>query len=1661
MGSAVKLPEGFVYEDELLPEGFVYEDTLSTERADLPSDPDEQEKTLNGILDTAQKTGLSLQTTEQNHQLLGQELKHIDQTWKQAQQDTLSVWKPSILERIRNYFYTPRPPGGFDRTDQPLRTVGKLGALALTEAVAGVSGRTLDIAAAKLTDETTAAGALAEVLDIERTPREESQGSLVRTLGLLKTLGLGTGPLIASLTKSQSLRIIAGSGILLGSAETVDQITEKITEGKPFDIEGIHFSAGLGVLFGAGAVGIQRFARFIKGLRKTTALATQGKAGADVTRESIRAEVRAAMKVRDTNPAEWERVMNKYVHAGMTPAERQAAMAARGAGRPVTEPAVTPVPPQPTAVPAETTAIIRRYPGAIQRAAANVDPGAVNSLMTMAQTEINALEKAVESDISAAVSELKAKAPETPVEPPQAPEAEITAPVAEEAPKKGQIDVEEKAITEPAPSPEVQQRIADEVPTGTLDPTKEKDAREIVEQHRNWIQSRIGIKGKDQAIAFGDIIDRIKDERTGKTIRKELRYSAAQVDQAYRTVQVPIDSPLADTGLYAMPGQEAKMQALGKKMVNIAKKPRPTTKKKVPSVGKPHVLPKVKIKPEDHVKAVAMAKAKESIRYAINGLLVDGDKLVAIDGQRMFIAKGKWGKDGLYLDVTNKGILGKADKSGAKFPKYEDIIPDYPSSDAIVINDLEAVNRRLQQAAVLTSEESKGVTVILNTDGSLGFAAQSPEIGHAEINVNPGGKILGGINPSFVLDALSLHAQRGDKSIKLFFPDPTRPLLTTSIDGKTQTVTMPINIGVVPKLVAEAIETPTQKTARLAREEAAAKKPVKRPPAGALNVEVVQKVHDTFVDIVEPARTAERAVGKEAVATVMRGIHNPDVAEIEFTEAELTGHDKTIGQMRKWFSQFKDKDLRNLMLSRGNPVTPEAEAIQRQAIRDLPEEFQGMKAANAIQQIADFNYAKLQEVVGEDINKVKEYSYGIYENSPYAVDSFIDTWQTTERFTKEKKWPSLADAVANGMIPRYDNPVDNLKAEYMGIARLEGMQWMLNEHLRTGKGLFVEELEKAPIEMTGVVNDPVFREYRYHPDLAKLINNLIRKNWVTTAPGRFPWVLNTLRQVNNFARTVKFAGSGFHLSLIAQQALADAGWLGFLYKKTALRGLTLGFKESDPIFKTEAYKDYIANGGGHRFSIESESERAVNQAIEEFNATASKFVKVGMLPLKIPTGFVKWMFQSYIPKVKYGKYLDRVNERTQKLGRNLKRSEKQEIIKENQNFYGMMNERLFGRSGTVTTMMRFPFMSPGFAEGNYRTMLKAIFQWGQSQEAEVLKGLPGAREKGFDASRSRSNIFNSFLLGGIAATVGTIIMTGKPPKKPETLDDMRDLMKIDTGQVDEKGRKIMIDTLTYGRDYWDIMFNLFMLRPGEATEKAFKRVGGMTAPTAKMILDMGMMASGRAIYDYKGDRVVEITDPVLQKVMKLVAHEVEELSPIAVSVFQQSRKRDLDTVTSAVGTLMGLRPTKTEEEKRNQEIINNIFSLRGQQEKLHLHLGRISNPRKAIKKYNKTVNDVLSYKFVTDEQREEWSDKLLIDEDRLLQNKAFQLASASSDDQQISRARQFLKNFGITSKQIPRLLRARRARLRAQPKKRQHPLESQPIIGDKLKERRAQERFGD
>ncbi len=521
--------------------------------------------------------------------------------------------------------------------------------------------------------------------------------------------------------------------------------------------------------------------------------------------------------------------------------------------------------------------------------------------------------------------ELQRKTDEFLSKQPPAPQAKAEAKPVE----KGEIDVkaEEETITEPKPSIEEQQGKARPPvslePTGKLDPTNAEDAAEIINQARKFNE------GKDIPIpiAFGGIF-KGKLEK-GEFVITEITYSHEQVDQAYRTLQTEIESPQEDVSLFSMPGKEKQLEAIGKKMAKMKKM---AQKKRHPSVRKKVQLPKAKTKKEDFVKAISVASAKEASKgygLALTGVKVEGGNLVATDGRRMFIAKGKWGVSGIYTDKSSlsKGLFGqKVKDKELNFPKWQDIVPDYSKDQAITIsstavnNDLPTVYRRIKQASLITTEESGGVVVLLNKDGSLGFAARAPEVGHAEINISIGAKILGAANPHFLMEALEYHSIRGDKSIDFYFPFPDRQIMMIGPHGETKTIIMPVTAGEP--------STELKKELGIAEEKPKTKGEKKPTFQSDPTIEQTTKGKPGFAGVAgRPGGPTQKAWLDDAK------VKSPDPGmEAFFQRTKKFGSQKASGLLGKIKAGFRER----FKFTPHLPDLPEA-AIARDIIRTMPE----------------------------------------------------------------------------------------------------------------------------------------------------------------------------------------------------------------------------------------------------------------------------------------------------------------------------------------------------------------------------------------------------------------------------------------------------------------------------------------------------------------------------------------------------------------------------------------------------------------------------------------------------------------------------------------------------------------------------------------------------
>lgn len=751
------------------------------------------------------------------------------------------------------------------------------------------------------------------------------------------------------------------------------------------------------------------------------------------------------------------------------------------------------------------------------------------------------------------------------------------------------------------------------------------------------------------------------------------------------------------------------------------------------------------------------------------------------------------------------------------------------------------------------------------------------------------------------------------KTIEPFTPPATPITPQTSI-----TLTAGFDPG-VDKLIEEDIKPALENTAQVAKT--------------ALGF--VQKLTDSLVNIMDRGAIVEKRLGGEAYSQAIKAIHTPEAEQVTYTN--------NFGQAEKYFNNFSEKQLQDYNLTRGTAENPQAQVIQKEAYDRLPKALQDKKLADIIHQASDYVY-KYATDNGIPLDYFREYFYGVYKAPQNVVNNFLDYWQTTDKYTKSKTFPTPADAYAYDpqMVLRDANPITNIGSELTAVAKSIGMQkfrtWVQDypDLALVGRSNDPKHAGWMPIE------DPVFKGMLFDPDLAKLMNNLISTNKVTTRP----W-LKALRQMAYLGQRIKFFGSIYHQTSMVKAIIADAP-AGILDPRAEARIA----KSLIPIDTNEPqYKEYINLGGGHKYSVESQALQSqfmkgidrmmrgnyIGGALRTFIGGANAVSKF----LPGSPAYVKWLFDTSIPKIKYDAYKIKVQGKEASLGRSLTDAEKISIIRENQNFYGEMNERLFGRSSTATSALRLLFNAPGFFEGNIRRILNVPF-------GEGIKG----------RAKNISFIFNSMVTLLVTAAIATRLYTGKWRKLPNNPKDYRDLLKVDTGQKDGDGNPVMVDLASFEKDDYSIFGNLVTGQPGKIPQDLAARTTGLYSSPFKIMTDVASIMEGKNLVDYKNAPIYFRTDSLATKVNKFLIYEGLEAQPISTSSFGQSQKKGLGVLESAGQAMTGLTPTNTEAVKELKSIRQDYFSLEDAQKQKQIELNKLrkENPSEAVKQM-KEFND--------------------------------------------------------------------------------------------------------
>src|ERR1019366_3979689 len=111
----------------------------------------------------------------------------------------------------------------------------------------------------------------------------------------------------------------------------------------------------------------------------------------------------------------------------------------------------------------------------------------------------------------------------------------------------------------------------------------------------------------------------------------------------------------------------------------------------------------------------------------------------------------------------------------------------------------------------------------------------------------------------------------------------------------------------------------------------------------------------------------------------------------------------------------------------------------------------------SIQETSDYNYS-LARAAGFDLRYLDDYFYGDYKDLG-AVARFLDHWVTSERWTKEKVFPTRADARAfnSKLVLRVLNPIANIEQELHSIAKRAGLKDLVTSYFEppeTAAGAF-------------------------------------------------------------------------------------------------------------------------------------------------------------------------------------------------------------------------------------------------------------------------------------------------------------------------------------------------------------------------------------------------------------------------------------------------------------------------------------------------------------------------------------------------------------------------------------------------------------------------------
>lgn len=207
-----------------------------------------------------------------------------------------------------------------------------------------------------------------------------------------------------------------------------------------------------------------------------------------------------------------------------------------------------------------------------------------------------------------------------------------------------------------------------------------------------------------------------------------------------------------------------------------------------------------------------------------------------------------------------------------------------------------------------------------------------------------------------------------------------------------------------------------------------------------------------------------------------------------------------------------------------------------------------VEAAQTLTKILDEKATLFESVSGKTISFYENYFPHFFTN-PTKAKEFVEGWYAGKRplrgpagFLKQRKHPTLADAMEYGLEPVVKNPVDWVLLKSREIDRYVAAQWVLQDAKAAKIAKFVPYNMNPPVGYR-FVNDPAFRvrgkgQYAIPEQAARVVNNYL-------SPGlRGKPTFDFLMASHNFINQAQLSMSAFHLTFTSVDAATSKMSIG-------------------------------------------------------------------------------------------------------------------------------------------------------------------------------------------------------------------------------------------------------------------------------------------------------------------------------------------------------------------------------------------------------------------------------------------------------------------------------------------------------------------------------------